>query len=300
MANFSDPRRREPHRAARFGGRRGAPPCGADVTSVSCKPSASWKTALRPAATLGAERKPQAGNENMGHWTRARAGSGGIDDPPASGCLETTPLGRASSRRARGVGRSRQACVPPGSATRAAAAGAAGNDDRPRGLDRHGARIAAPAVPLARASGAGAAGPESGAEDGSPTGGALAPWRLRRVAELVEARLAEGLSVARLAVAAGLDQARFEREFQRATGLSARQFLFRRRVEFARRIIKDGDRDLASVASRAGFAGRSHLAAALRRHVGAAAAQAQRRGRRSAGPGRGSPAPEAPARDRCR
>ncbi|WP_213947205.1 AraC family transcriptional regulator [Luteibacter sp. dw_328] len=96
----------------------------------------------------------------------------------------------------------------------------------------------------------------------------LAPWRLQRVIEYIEANLADDLSLAALAGIAGYSVSHFKPLFQRATGVSVHQFVVSRRVERARLRLAEGA-SLADTAWETGFTDASHLARWTRRLLGA-------------------------------
>lgn len=95
----------------------------------------------------------------------------------------------------------------------------------------------------------------------------LAGEALRRVTDHVETRLDGDLSVASLAAVAGLSPHHFLRRFRASTGTTPRQYVIRRRVERARRLMAEGC-DIAQAAARAGFSGQSHLHHHVRRLLG--------------------------------
>lgn len=98
--------------------------------------------------------------------------------------------------------------------------------------------------------------------------GGLAPQRLRRVLDLVEAHPGPTLSLTRLAAEAELSPFHFAREFARAMGETPHAFVLRRSVERAIAFMGDPDMPLADVAQKAGFAHSSHLARQMRRVTG--------------------------------
>ena len=65
----------------------------------------------------------------------------------------------------------------------------------------------------------------------------LDPRTLARVAEAVEARLGETLTLADLAAVAGLSPFHFARCFRAATGLAPHQYVLARRIELAKRLV---------------------------------------------------------------
>ena len=93
--------------------------------------------------------------------------------------------------------------------------------------------------------------------NGASTAGARA-WAL--------GHLHEPLSLARLAREAGMSVRTFTRRFREETGVSPAQWLLRRRVEEARRLLETTDLPVDRVAARAGFG----TGASMRQHLHAA------------------------------
>lgn len=102
----------------------------------------------------------------------------------------------------------------------------------------------------------------------APARHALAPVRLRRVLDHIEARLAEPLRLADLAGVAGLSRFHFSRAFQNAMGEPPLTYVARRRLEVAKRLLRGADIALSEVAQRAGYTSPSHFAVSFRRHMG--------------------------------
>jgi len=96
----------------------------------------------------------------------------------------------------------------------------------------------------------------------------LAPRRLHRAIDYIEAHLGEDLSLLDLAVEAGVSRVHFVRQFKRLTGFSPRQYVLRRRVERAAALLKDRDACLKALALEVGFSSQSHLTSAFRRVYG--------------------------------
>lgn len=96
----------------------------------------------------------------------------------------------------------------------------------------------------------------------------LAPARLRRVCDLVEARLGDPLTLGDLAGAAGLSRHHFLRAFRATTGVTPCAYLLDRRIAAAKRLLAQGDDPIATVAARCGFGGGASFAAAFRRITG--------------------------------
>lgn len=103
----------------------------------------------------------------------------------------------------------------------------------------------------------------------------LAPSRLRRVVDFVEANLAADLPLAELAAVAASSPWHFSRGFAAATGLPPHAYIVRRRVELAGALLADGVPP-AEVAARCGCAGPAQLGRMLRRETGQGLAQHRR------------------------
>jgi AraC family transcriptional regulator len=97
---------------------------------------------------------------------------------------------------------------------------------------------------------------------------ALAPHRLSRVKDYLEAHLAEDLNLAEIAGVAGLSPFHFARAFKCDMGVPPHRYLMTRRVERARELLAGTGLGLAEVAMMCGFAGQSHFTTAFKRHTG--------------------------------
>jgi len=96
----------------------------------------------------------------------------------------------------------------------------------------------------------------------------LARWRLKRVVDYVEASLADPVSLADLAAAAGLTRMHFAAQFRAATGLPPHEYLTRRRIERAQEMLLEHDLALVEVALSVGFQTQSHFTSVFKRFVG--------------------------------
>lgn len=95
----------------------------------------------------------------------------------------------------------------------------------------------------------------------------MTPNRLRRIDEMIEARLAEKLTVAELAAALGLSTGFFTRAFKSATGRSPQDHIIDCRLARARGLLHTSDDTLAVIASACGFASHAHMTAHYRRRL---------------------------------
>lgn len=96
----------------------------------------------------------------------------------------------------------------------------------------------------------------------------LAPAKLARVKEYIEAHLAEDVSLHRLARVAGISASHLRVLFKEAVGTPMHAYVVQRRVERARSLLRSGDLSAAQVAAEAGFAHQSHMARCMRRVLG--------------------------------
>lgn len=99
--------------------------------------------------------------------------------------------------------------------------------------------------------------------------------RLRRVRDLIEARLDEDLSLETLAGEAGMSCWHFLRMFRRETGATPHLYLLQRRLARARALLAAGETP-AAVASATGFTDQSHLTHRFRRTYGVTPARFRR------------------------
>ena len=98
--------------------------------------------------------------------------------------------------------------------------------------------------------------------------GGLGPARLRRVMELVDARIEDDLSLDKLAEAAGLSPAHFSQMFRKSTGESPHQFVLRHKVERAKEMLRAAEQSVLDVAVACGFKTQQHFARVFRRNCG--------------------------------
>lgn len=109
--------------------------------------------------------------------------------------------------------------------------------------------------------------------------GALAPERMQRVIDFVEAHPGGVLSVARLAEIAGVSQAYFARAFTAACGQPPHRYVLGARLERARRLVETSDLPLVEIALDCGFGGQEHLTRHFTARFGAPPGACRRRRR---------------------
>ena len=94
--------------------------------------------------------------------------------------------------------------------------------------------------------------------------GGLGSARLRRIKELVRAKLEFDLSLDEMAQAVGLSTAHFARMFRKSTGETPHQFVLRQRLEHAKAMLRAPDSRVLDVAVACGFKTQQHFAQAFR------------------------------------
>jgi AraC family transcriptional regulator len=95
----------------------------------------------------------------------------------------------------------------------------------------------------------------------------LAGRRLGQALELIEANLDDSLRIADIAASAELGVRQFSKLFLRATGLAPHQYVLRRRLEKAKRLLAT-DMPASDIALACGFCSQQHFGTAFRRVVG--------------------------------
>lgn len=97
---------------------------------------------------------------------------------------------------------------------------------------------------------------------------ALAPFRLRRALDFIEANLALHISVSDIARASGISRFHFSRAFQRATGKAPYAYLLERRIAAAKTLLLHSGLALADIGARCGFASASQFSRIFKSEVG--------------------------------
>lgn len=103
---------------------------------------------------------------------------------------------------------------------------------------------------------------------GVPKPDGLVDWRLRRLADYIEAELAGDVSLDAMAGQVGLSPLYLARTFKRAFGRPPHTYVTERRIERAKRLLLSTDLPIAEVALATGFADQSHFTEAFRKLVG--------------------------------
>jgi AraC-like DNA-binding protein len=96
----------------------------------------------------------------------------------------------------------------------------------------------------------------------------LSKWRLKRAIEYMAANLAESISLADIAAAAGLSRMHFAAQFRAATGVRPHEYLLQRRIERAQQLLSTSRMPLVEIAFDVGFKTQAHFTTVFARLVG--------------------------------
>jgi AraC family transcriptional regulator len=94
--------------------------------------------------------------------------------------------------------------------------------------------------------------------------GGLGSARLRRIKELVDAKMEDDMGLDEMAQAVGLSTAHFARMFRKSTGKTPHQFVLRQRIERAKTMLRAPDARVLDVAIACGFKTQQHFAQVFR------------------------------------
>lgn len=101
-----------------------------------------------------------------------------------------------------------------------------------------------------------------------PARGGLPVWQQRRVAEFIEAHLADDISLAALAELVDLSLYHFARAFTRSFGAPPHRYHIARRMDLARRLLRTPTLSVTQIGSRIGFREASSFTRAFRKLSG--------------------------------
>ena len=96
----------------------------------------------------------------------------------------------------------------------------------------------------------------------------IAPWQMRCIQGHIAANLQTGIRIADLAGIVRCSSYRIKRVFKNNFGCTPHQYLTRRRVERAQRLLLMSDDSLTRIAAECGFVSQSHLSYLFHRIVG--------------------------------
>jgi AraC family transcriptional regulator len=104
----------------------------------------------------------------------------------------------------------------------------------------------------------------------------MTPRRLRRVDDLIEARLDKRMTVQSLADELGLSGGFFCRAFHAAVGKAPHDYIIDRRVSRARALLLHEALGLSAIAQACGFSSHAHMTATFRKRLGATPSELRR------------------------
>lgn len=96
----------------------------------------------------------------------------------------------------------------------------------------------------------------------------LQKWRLRRVMQYVDDNLAAKVTLQHLAAVAGLSRMHFAAQFRAAVGISPHEYLLKRRIERAQKLLQQADVSLVDIALTVGFQTQAHFTTVFKRFAG--------------------------------
>jgi AraC family transcriptional regulator len=98
--------------------------------------------------------------------------------------------------------------------------------------------------------------------------GGLAPWQIRRVTAHIKSHLAERIKGSDFLELTGLSGSHFSRAFRTSFGDSPHNFVIRRRIESAQKLMLETSEPLCEIALRCGLCDQAHLSRLFSRAVG--------------------------------
>ncbi|MBS0663623.1 MAG: helix-turn-helix transcriptional regulator [Verrucomicrobia bacterium] len=96
----------------------------------------------------------------------------------------------------------------------------------------------------------------------------LPGFKLRRIIEWMTENMADDFSLAKLAKQAGLSEFHFTRLFKRATGVPPLQYQIKIRMDAARRLLRESELSVITIANQVGYSTPSHFAQVFRKETG--------------------------------
>ena len=96
----------------------------------------------------------------------------------------------------------------------------------------------------------------------------LPPWRLRRIAEYVDAHIGRDILVSELAELVGVSAGHLHRAFRQTMGVTPLEYVTDRRIRLAMAIMMDQTLTITELALRVGFQSPSHFTRTFRRVTG--------------------------------
>jgi AraC family transcriptional regulator len=112
----------------------------------------------------------------------------------------------------------------------------------------------------------------------APLVNGLPTWKIRRLIDFIEENLDRDLTLESLASEVGISPLYLPRAFKSAVGQSTHQYVLRRRVERARKLLQTSDIPIAEIALSSGFSSQSHLSNWFLKLIGVSPAAYRRHG----------------------
>jgi AraC-like DNA-binding protein len=94
------------------------------------------------------------------------------------------------------------------------------------------------------------------------------PLWIKRAREIIDAKVAERWTIARLAEEVNVEPARLARVFQREHGMSVVDYIQKKRIELACQTLLRSDASVSSIAIKLGFFDQSHFSRIFRKATG--------------------------------
>lgn len=107
----------------------------------------------------------------------------------------------------------------------------------------------------------------------------LAPWRLTRILDYIEANFRRPLSLDELSQVVSLSRICFGAQFREATGFTPYAFILQRRITYCQQLLREGNMPLVEVALMAGFSSQAHFTTIFNRVTGVSPGQWRRAAR---------------------
>lgn len=98
--------------------------------------------------------------------------------------------------------------------------------------------------------------------------GGLAPFRLRRVLDFMDAHIDTRIDIQDLAMCAGLSVSHFAHQFRQSTGVSPHRYRLQLRVDRAKALLENSGMSVLQIALAVGFDNQQHFATVFRRLEG--------------------------------
>ena len=103
---------------------------------------------------------------------------------------------------------------------------------------------------------------------GAKKRGGLAPWQVRRAAEMISENLDGNIHLCDMARECGLSVSHFTRAFRKSFGKSPYRWLLERRIDQAKALLMTSDLQIADIAIQSGFSDQAAFTRAFGRIVG--------------------------------